>query len=83
MHKIKSKDAAVIDIPAKLAKKLALKEGMVVEAKVEKGKLVILGKRDKIKNIMQYAGIWEKEKVDEVFHEIRGAWGSWQRDISV
>jgi antitoxin component of MazEF toxin-antitoxin module len=71
-----------IAIPARIAKKLSLKDGMIVEARVEKGKLLILGRKDKIKNIMKYAGIWEDEDVDSVFREIRKEWQKWQKSLS-
>jgi len=72
----------VIAIPARIAKKLSLRDGMIVEAKVEKGKLLILGRRNKIKNIMKYAGIWEGVDVDSVFREIRKDWHKWQKSLS-
>jgi hypothetical protein len=64
---------------SKIAKKLSLKDGMIVEAKFEKGKLLILGRKNRIKNIMKYAGIWEGEDVDRVFREIRKDWHKWQK----
>ena len=82
MIKAKAKETVVISIPAKISAKLALKEGTIVEARVEKGKLLILGKKDKTANIMKFAGIWEKEDVDEVFREIRKNWSKWQRNMS-
>lgn len=69
-----------IAIPAKIAKKL--KEGTIVEARVEKGKLLIIGAGDKIAKIMQYAGIWENENVDKVFSKIRRGWNKWQKSVS-
>ena len=42
--KIASKEA--IAIPARIAKRLSLRDGMIVEAKVEKGKLFILKKKE-------------------------------------
>ncbi len=59
MLKTKFKDSDTIDIPPKIAKKFALKDGIVVEAKVEKGKLLILRKKDKIRKFMQFAGMWK------------------------
>ncbi|MBI5181595.1 MAG: AbrB/MazE/SpoVT family DNA-binding domain-containing protein [Nitrospirae bacterium] len=80
MLKVRINDNEAINIPAKVAKKLALKEGTVIEARVEKGRLLILRKKkDKIAKIMQYAGMWENEKVDEVFREIRRKWERWQK----
>ena len=80
MLKVKINDTEAITIPAKVAKKLALKEGTIIEARVEKGRLLILRKKkDKIAKIMQYAGMWENEKVDEVFREIRRKWERWQK----
>ena len=55
---------------------------MIVEAKVEKGKLLILERKNKIKNIMKYAGMWEDEDVDSVFREIRKDWHKWQKSLS-
>ncbi len=78
--KIARKEA--IAIPARIAKKLSLRDGMIVEAKVEKGKLLILGRKDKIKNFMKYAGIWEDEDVGSVFKEIRKGWQKWQKSLS-
>jgi len=74
MLKAKLKGETVLKIPENLAKKLELKEGDTIEAVVEKGNLVFLGKKDKVSKIMQYAGIWQNEDVDEVFHEIRKGW---------
>jgi bifunctional DNA-binding transcriptional regulator/antitoxin component of YhaV-PrlF toxin-antitoxin module len=79
--KVAKKEA--IAIPARIAKKLSLRDGMIVEAKVEKGKLLILGRKNKIKNIMKYAGIWEDVDVDSVFREIRKDWHKWQKSLSV
>jgi len=78
--KVAKKEA--IAIPAKIAKKLSLRDGMIVEAKVEKGKLLILGRKNKIKNIMKYAGIWQDVDVDRVFKEIRKDWHKWQKNLS-
>jgi bifunctional DNA-binding transcriptional regulator/antitoxin component of YhaV-PrlF toxin-antitoxin module len=78
--KIASKET--IAIPARIAKKLSLRDGMIVEAKVEKGKLLILGRKNKIKTIMKYAGIWEDVDVDSVFREIRKDWHKWQKSLS-
>jgi len=82
MLKAKLKGVTVLKIPENLAKKLGLKEGDTIEAVVEKGNLVFLGKKDKVSKIMQYAGIWQNEDVDEVFHEIRKGWDKWQRNLS-
>lgn len=82
MLKAKLKGETVLKIPENLAKKLELKEGDTIEAVVEKGNLVFLGKKDKVSKIMQYAGIWQNEDVDEVFHEIRKGWNKWQRNLS-
>ena len=80
MLKVKINDNEAIPIPAKVAKKLALKDGAIIEARVEKGRLLILRKKkDKIAKIMQYAGMWENENVDEVFREIRREWKRWQK----
>lgn len=73
----------VIAIPARIARRLSLKDGMIVEAKVEKGKLVILRKREVIRNVMKYAGIWKNENVDKVFGEIRRDWEKWEKNLSV
>lgn len=78
----KAKESETITIPAKIAKRLSLKDGTIVEARVEKGKLLILGEKDKTAKIMQYAGIWEKENVDKVFKEIRTGWSKWQKSVS-
>ena len=83
MIKTKVKDSFAINIPIKIAEKLALKDGTIVEAKVEKGKLLILGKKNKTAKIMQFAGIWENGNVDEIFKEIRKNWSKWQRKMSV
>jgi antitoxin component of MazEF toxin-antitoxin module len=82
MFESKAAKNEAIAIPARIAKKLSLKDGMIVEARVEKGKLLILGRKDKIKNIMKYAGIWEDEDVDSVFREIRKEWQKWQKSLS-
>jgi len=82
MLKTKLKSETVLKIPENLAKKLELKEGDTIEAVVEKGNLVFLGKKGKVSKIMQYAGIWQNEEVDEVFHEIRKGWDKWQRNLS-
>jgi antitoxin component of MazEF toxin-antitoxin module len=82
MFESKAAKNEAIAIPERIAKKLLLKDGMIVEARVEKGKLLILGRKDKIKNIMKYAGIWEDEDVDSVFREIRKDWHKWQKSLS-
>lgn len=83
MLKTKINDSNTIDIPVRIARKFSLKDGVIVEARVEKGKLLILGKKDKITKIMQFAGIWKGENVDKVFREIRRDWNTWQKDLSV
>ena len=65
MLKAKLKKEVSLTLPPGLAKKLDLKEGDTVEATLEKGKLIFLGKKDKGSKIMQYAGIWQDEKVDK------------------
>ena len=82
MLKTKLKSETVLKIPESLARELELKEGDTIEAVVEKGKLVFLGKKDRVSKIMKYAGIWQNEDVDEVFHEIRKGWNKWQRNLS-
>jgi AbrB family looped-hinge helix DNA binding protein len=81
MLKSKATKNEVITIPAKIAKKLALKEGTIVEARVEKGKLLILGKKNKTNHIMRYAGIWENEEVEKIFGKIRRDWTQWQKNL--
>jgi AbrB family looped-hinge helix DNA binding protein len=83
MLKSKATKNEAITIPAKIAKKLALKEGSIVEARVEKEKLLILGKKNRANQIMRYAGIWEKEEVDKVFDKIRRDWNKWQKNLHV
>ena len=83
MLKTKIGNSNTIDIPARIAKKFALKDGAVVEARVEKGKLHILGKKDKVANIMQFAGIWKDVNTDRVFREIRRDWNEWQKNLPV
>jgi len=82
MFESKATREEAIAIPTRIAKKLSLRDGMVIEAKVEKGKLLILGRKNKIKNIMKYAGIWEDVNVDSVFREIRKDWHKWQKSLS-
>ena len=77
--KIKAHNNDAIKIPAKIAKKDALKDGSIVEAKIKKGKLIILSKMDKTKNIIKFAGIWKDDNVDKVFCEIRTGWDKWQK----
>lgn len=64
MLKAKCKDSDAIDIPPKIAKKFALMDGIAVEAKVERGKLLILREKNKIRKFMQFAGMWKNENVD-------------------
>ena len=82
MLRAKLKNEVSLPLPPGLAVKLKLKEGDTVEAVVEKWKLVVLGKKDRDSRIMQYAGIWQDEKVDKVFHEIRKGWAKWQKKLS-
>jgi len=82
MIKAKAKEAVTISIPAKITEKLALREGTIVEARVENGKLLILGKKDRTAEIIKFAGMWENEDVDEVFKEIRKNWSKWHRSLS-
>jgi antitoxin component of MazEF toxin-antitoxin module len=83
MLKAKTLNSEAIDIPARLLKKLAIKDGTVVKAKIEKGKIFILKEEDAIATIMKYAGIWKDEEVDKVFREIRRDWGRWKENLSV
>ena len=83
MLKTKFKDNDAIDIPPKIARKFALKDGIIVEAKVERGKLLILRKKNKIRKFMQFAGMWKNENVDMVFSKIRKDWNKWQKELSV
>lgn len=72
MLKTKKNTSDTIDIPPRIAKKFALKDGVIVEARVSKGKLLILDKgKNKIAKIMQFAGIWKDVNTDRVFREIR------------
>ena len=82
MLKATLKNEVSLKLPPGLAKKLELKEGDRVEAFVEKGKLVFLDKKNKVSEIMQYAGIWQEEEVDKVFLEIRKGWRRWQKNLS-
>lgn len=72
-----------ITIPVKVAKKLSLKEGTIVEAEVKMGKLFITATKDKTANIMQYAGLWKNEDVLRVFKDIRKKWSKWEKSLSV
>lgn len=72
-----------IKISPQLAAKLAIKEGTLIQARFEKGKLLILNRHDKKNNIMKYAGIWETEDVDTAFKEIRRGWKKWRKDLRV
>ena len=45
MLKTKKNTSDTIDIPPRIAKKFALKDGVIVEARVAKGKLLILDKK--------------------------------------
>lgn len=72
-----------ITIPVKVAKKLSLKEGTIVEAEVKMGKLFITATKDKTANIMQYAGLWKNEDVLKVFKDIRKKWSKWEKSLSV
>ena len=84
MLKTKKNTSDTIDIPPRIAKKFALKDGVIVEARVAKGKLLILDKKKiKIAKIMQFAGIWKNENVDEVFREIRRDWNEWKKNLPV
>ncbi|MEW6002946.1 MAG: hypothetical protein AB1638_09920 [Nitrospirota bacterium] len=38
--------------------------------------------KTRVSKIMQYAGIWQDENVEKVFHEIRKGWNKWQRNLS-
>lgn len=77
----KTSNSIAITIPPGIAEKLALKEGAVVEAVVNKGKLLILKKTDKTSKIMQYAGLWDGEDTDKVFGELRKDWRKWQKNL--
>jgi len=72
-----------IKISPQLAAKLAIKEGTLIQARFENGKLFILNRQDKKNNIMKYAGIWETEDVDTVFKEIRSGWKKWRKNLHV
>ena len=63
MLKTKTGNNDTIAIPARIAKKFALKDGAVIEARVEKGKLHILSKKDKIANCSNLETIKSKFKV--------------------
>jgi hypothetical protein len=84
MLKTKKNTSDTIDIPPRIAKKFAWKDGVIVEARVAKGKLLILDKKkNKIAKIMQFAGIWEAVNTDRVFREIRKDWNKWQKGLFV
>ncbi|MCX5804117.1 MAG: hypothetical protein NTU69_11420 [Proteobacteria bacterium] len=72
-----------IPIPARVIKNLSLKDGMVIEGIVEKGKLLILKKGERTKKVLQFAGIWENEEVDKIFVKIRKDWDKWQKNLHV
>ena len=79
MYESKTTAAETIPIPAKIMKKLSLHDGTIVEGVVEGGKLFILQRKDKMEEIMQFAGIWENENVEEIFTEIRKGWKKWRK----
>ena len=56
MLKTKINDSDTIDIPVRIAKKFSLKDGVIVEARVEKGKLLILGKKIKLQKSCSLPG---------------------------
>ena len=72
-----------IPIPARVIKSLSLKDGMVLEGIVEKGKLLILKKGERTEKVLQFAGIWENEEVDKIFVRIRKEWNKWQKSLHV
>ena len=72
-----------IPIPARVIKSLSLKDGMVIEGIVEKGKLLILQKGERTKRVLQFAGVWENEEVDKIFVKIRKDWDRWQKNLHV
>ena len=41
-------DNEAIDIPVKIAERLELKDGAIIEARAEKGKLLIIRKKNRI-----------------------------------
>lgn len=80
---LKTKTAAAINIPSKILKKLSLKDGAIVKAKIEKGKLFIVREKDEPVKIMKYAGIWKDEDVENAFREIRRDWSKWTKSLHV
>lgn len=70
-----------IKIPEYLVKKLDLKYGDIVEAKIGKGQLILLKKPFKPSGFMKFAGIWKNEQVDEIFHDIRKGWKKWAKKL--
>lgn len=78
-----SKTIESIKISPQLAAKLAIKDGTLIQARFEKGKLFILNRHERKNNIMKYAGIWESEEVDTAFKEIRRDWKKWRKDLPV
>lgn len=70
-----------IKIPDDVVKKLALKDGDIIKAKIGKGQLVILKKESKPSGFMKFAGIWKDDNVDEVFRDIRRSWQKWAKKL--
>lgn len=81
MLKTTSAKIEAIEIPAQILKKLALKDGEIITARVEKGKIFILEDKNKTAKIMKYAGIWKDEDVDSIFGGIRREWHKWKKNL--
>ena len=81
MLKAKIKDESAVTIPKALGNKLDLKDGDVLKVKTEKGHLVLVKVEGKLSSLMEYAGIWEDEKAEKVFKEIRKGWKEWEKSL--
>jgi len=65
--KLKVCDEDSIAIPKSILKRLSLKEGDMIEVRVDANRLILQGVVDKLAALRRFRGIWKDEDVDKVF----------------
>ncbi len=66
--KLKVCDEDSIAIPRSILERLSLKEGDMIEVKVDANRLIFQEETDKLVALRRFRGIWKEEDVDKVYY---------------
>ena len=79
--KLKVCDEDSIAIPKSILERLSLKEGDMIEVRVDADRLILQGMAKKLAALRRFRGIWKGEDVNKVFREIDKEWGKWNERL--